>query len=119
MSEHPELIALCTSCTRDECPENGCGDYRAIKRRLGSPTRADTPKAAPDAPVSAGCLAIVNRCVNALDELLSDAACQHFIKDRTAAARLLEQLKRTRFERCQHLIDWGNIAQQLEEDNHD
>lgn len=119
MAEHPEIIELCTHCTRNDCPDNGCSDYHAVKRRLGTSTRADATKTAPDTAVSAVCLAIVNRCVDALDELLSAAECQRFLKDRTAAAKLLDQLKRTRFERCQHLIDWSNIAKQLEEDKHD
>lgn len=117
MTEHPELIELCTNCTRQDCEDGYCSDYRAIERRIkGAKSRsryhAPEPEPSPEQLSACGVdtLERVNAAISTLSALLADPDADPFLTGRGVANKLLEQMKRSRFNRCQHLIDWDHVV---------
>lgn len=126
MNENQELIDLCTNCTRTDCNGTPCGDYRAIERRIKA--AQSRSRYNPDAPMpthtqnqtcGVNTLLLVNAAIDALEELLRDPDGNQFITGRGPVEKLVEHMKRTRFERCHHFIDWNRIAKHLQEDKGD
>lgn len=119
-SEAPELVELCTNCTKKDCPESGCSDYNAIKRRISggrSSQRASKPKPPPEQLeiCSPETLFKVNRAIDALEALCDDPGATRFTSGRGLAIKLLEQLKHARFNQCNDLIDWDAVAERMKE----
>ena len=120
-SESPELVELCTNCTKEDCPDNGCAEYYALKRQQSQKNRsryhAKEPKPATEAPVecSVETLRRVNLAIEALEALLNDPQSDAFLTGRGIANKLLEHMKRIRFNRCQNMIDWNLIVERMKE----
>ena len=117
-SEAPELVELCTNCTKEDCPETGCSDYRAIKRRIRGDKgnqRESKPKPMPEQLkiCSPETLFRVNRVIDALEALCDDPGARPFTSGQGLAIKLLEQLKRARFNHCNALIDWDAVAERM------
>lgn len=125
MTEHPELIALCTNCVKEDCPEGTCSDYKAIERRIRLAHSRSRYHTAEPVPTESGAICTVetlrrvNRAIEAFEELLRDPACDVFLTGRGIADKLLEQMRRQRFSRCQHLIDWNIIVELIGDDDHE
>ena len=114
----PPNVELCTNCPHEECPENGCSDYNAIKRRISggrSSQRASKPKS------TSGRLEIcspetlfrVNRAIDALEALCDDPNAAPFASKGDLEHKLLEHLKHARFEQYNVLIDWDAVAERM------
>ena len=125
MNENQELIDLCTNCNRTDCDGTPCSDYRAIERRTRtaqSRSRYRDHGIEPEiTPVQAetcsiATLMMVNRVIDALEALLRDPDADLFLNGRGAAGRLIEHMKRMRFNHCQHLIDWNTVIKNIQED---
>ena len=114
--EAPELIELCTNCTKEDCPGNGCSDYNAIKRRISGRSRYHTSNPEPYPEQFEICtgetLLRVNRAIDALEALCADPGAAPFT-GRGIANKLLEQLKHARFNCCNKLIDWDAVAERM------
>ena len=125
MNENQELIDLCTNCNRTDCDGTPCSDYRAIERRTRtaqSRSRYRDHNIEPEIPPAQvencgiATLMLVNRAIDALEALLRDPDADLFFNGRSAAGKLIEHMKRMRFNRCQHLIDWNTVIKNIQED---
>lgn len=123
MNENQELIDLCTHCTKSVCPETGCSDYRAKKRLLEKgPKYLHEEKHAerrPQGPrvYTASALTKCSAVIDALEAFLADSGSEAFLDGTgNAAKRMLEHLKRTRFNGCADFVDWSAVAKQMEKE---
>lgn len=120
MNEPQALIDLCANCPRDDCSGNKCSAYRDKARQLRQQSRSryHAKEPVPDQPAACGVetLRLVNRAIDALEALLADPAADPFLTGRGVAGKLLEHMRRVRFNRCQHMIDWDLLIQNAKED---
>lgn len=132
--EHAELVKLCTSCTRHECPETGCDEYKNLKKQISQQGKKaerhalaeGKPEAmyaieleiAPEKPVqcTTGTLRKCNAAIAALEELHADDGCDMMFDARKIRA-LVQYLREIRIQEYAAMIDWDAIAEKMEEKN--
>lgn len=115
--EEEALRSLCLNCQSENCPDDGCSEYKRLKTGkmvLASDAQfVQVRRAKPAKPMTAETLIRVNKAIDALDELLRDPECETFAGNTGSAQKLLNTLRHARFEKCIDAIDWAHVAERL------
>lgn len=112
---HPEVIRLCERCERDDCPQEGCGEYKTLLRRLRKSAEEERRKNKPIPTVhkTPALLRDITEAIVALEKLGKNKDCDAAYPQ-AKVIRLCNEIKVARFNAFDGVVDWSAVASRME-----